>query len=204
MAARTPMRVALTGGIASGKSTVAALFAELAVPVIDLDQIAREVIAPGSALLQAVLERFGPGVQAADGSLDRRALRERVFRDAQARSQLEALLHPAIRARAAQREQAARAPYLITVIPLLAETQRAGDYDRVLLVDCEERRQRERLAKRDGSSAAAIEAALSAQASRAERRALAHDVIDNDGPRAALTAQVRELHARYLERARSR
>src|ERR1700750_2819349 len=97
------MRVALTGGIASGKSTVAALFGQLGVPIIDLDVIAREVVAPGSALLARVLERFGPAVRAADGSLDRRALRERVFRDAAARRELEALLHPVIQARAAAR-----------------------------------------------------------------------------------------------------
>ncbi len=196
------MRVALTGGIASGKSTVAALFAGLGVPVIDTDEIARELVAPGSALLAQVIERFGPGVRAADGSLERRALRELVFHDASARAALEALLHPAIRARAAEREAAVRGPYVITVIPLLAETGRAGDYERVLLVDCDERLQRERLAQRDGSSAATIDAALSAQASRAARRALADDVIVNDGEPAALAPRVRELHAQYLEMAR--
>lgn len=196
------MRVALTGGIASGKSTVAALFAALGVPVIDTDEIARELVAPGSALLAQVLERFGPGVRASDGSLDRRALRELVFHDAGARAALEALLHPAIRARAAEREAAARGPYVITVIPLLAETARAGDYERVLVVDCDERAQRERLARRDGSSAATIDAALAAQASRAERRALADEVIVNDGELAALSSRVRELHAQYLDMAR--
>jgi dephospho-CoA kinase len=204
MATGTPMRVALTGGIASGKSTVAALFGELAVPIIDLDEIAREVLAPGSLLLAQVIERFGSGVRAADGSLDRRALREIVFRDASARAGLESLLHPAIRARAAEREAAARGPYVITVIPLLAETERASDYDRVLLVDSDERLQRSRLAQRDRSSAATIEAALGAQASRAERRALAHDVIVNDAELAALGPRVRELHAKYLDMARSR
>jgi dephospho-CoA kinase len=204
MATGTAMRVALTGGIASGKSTVAALFAELGVPLIDLDEIAREVVTPGSALLTQVIERFGPGVRAADGSLDRRALREIVFRDASARAGLESILHPAIRARAAELEAAARGPYVITVIPLLAETERANDYDRVLLVDCEERLQRERLAQRDRSSAATIEAALGAQASRATRRALAHDVIDNDGALATLSPRVRELHAQYLDMARRR
>jgi dephospho-CoA kinase len=203
MAGDTPMRVALTGGIASGKSTVAALFAALGVPIIDTDEIAREVIAPGSALLAQVLERFGPAVRAADGTLDRRALRELVFRDAQARAALESLLHPAIRARAAELEAAARAPYTITVIPLLAETGRAGDYNRVLLVDSEERAQRERLAQRDGGSTASIDAALGAQASRAARRALAHDVIVNDGELATLQPRVQALHAQYLQLARS-
>lgn len=204
MASGTAMRVALTGGIASGKSTVAALFAELGVPIIDMDEIAREVMAPGSALLTQVIERFGHGVRAADGSLDRRALREIIFRDASARATLESLLHPAIRARAAEREAAARGPYVITVIPLLAETERASDYERVLLVDCEERLQRERIAQRDGSGAATIEAALGAQASRAARRALAHDIIRNDGTLATLRPRVQELHAHYLEMARQR
>jgi dephospho-CoA kinase len=202
MASGKPMRVALTGGIACGKSTVAALFAELAVPIVDLDDIAREVVAPGNALLAQVIEHFGPTVRSADGSLDRRAMRELVFKDAKARAALEALLHPSIRALAAEREASARGPYVITVIPLLAETERASDYDRVLLVDCEERSQRERLAQRDRSSAAMIDAALGAQASRAARRALADEVIVNDGARDALAPRVRELHARYLELAR--
>ncbi len=125
-----------------------------------------------------------------------------MFKDPEARTALESLLHPAIRARAAEREASAPGPYLITVIPLLAETGRASDYDRVLLVDCDERAQRERLAQRDRSSAAMIEAALGAQASRAARRALADDVIVNDGARDALAPRVRELHAQYLELAR--
>ena len=198
------MNVALTGGIASGKSTVAALFAERGVPIIDLDEIAREVVSPGSALLAQVIARFGNAVRAADGSLERRALREIVFRDAEARTALEALLHPAIHARAVQLASAIKAPYLITVIPLLAESGGARTYDRVLLVDCDERLQRERLARRDGSSGELIEAALGAQATRAARRALADDVIVNDGEPAALVPQVRELHARYLQLAEGR
>jgi dephospho-CoA kinase len=202
-AVRRPLRVALTGGIASGKSTVASLFEQLRVPVIDMDLIAREVVAPGSALLASVLERFGPGVRCSDGSLDRRALRELVFRDAAARRELEALLHPAIQARAAQRAAAVEAPYLIVVIPLLAESGSASDYDRVLVVDCEESLQRARLAARDGADADLIDAALAAQAPRAARLALATEVIHNSGSLAALDAQVRDLHARYLRLARA-
>ena len=204
MATDKLMRVALTGGIASGKSTVAALFAELGVPIIDLDEIAREVVAPGSALLAQVIEHFGRVVRAADGTLDRRALRAIVFGDSVARLELEALLHPAIGERAAQHGAAAHGPYLITVIPLLAESGRARDYDRVLLVDCDEQLQRERLAQRDGNDAQLIDAALSAQASRAARRALADDLIVNDGALASLGPRVRELHAQYLELARRR
>jgi dephospho-CoA kinase len=199
MAAAKPMRIALTGGIASGKSTVAALFAELGVPVIDLDQLAREVVAPGTALLAQVLARFGPGVRAPDGSLDRRALRALVFRDAAARRELEAMLHPAIRARAAELAGAVKAPYLIVVIPLLAESGTAGEYDRVLVVDCDEAQQRARLARRDGAGEELVTAALEAQAPRAARRAMATELIDNAGDPATLAPQVRELHARYLE-----
>jgi len=197
------MRVALTGGIASGKSTVAAMFAAQGVPIIDMDVLAREVVAPGSALLAQVFERFGPSVRNPDGSLNRAALRELVFRDAGARADLESMLHPAILARAAQRSAELGGPYQIIVVPLLAESGAARAYDRVLLVDCDETLQRSRLAQRDGSNAAQVEAALAAQASRAARRALADDVITNDGDAAALEPKVRELHRRYLEQAAS-
>jgi dephospho-CoA kinase len=196
------MRVALTGGIASGKSTVAALFTQLGVPVIDLDQLAREVVAPGTPLLAQVFARFGPGVQAPDGSLDRRALRALVFRDAAARKELEAMLHPAIRARAAELAAAVEAPYLIIVIPLLAESGTASEFDRVLVVDCDEALQRARLAQRDAATGELIAAVLAAQAPRAARRALATELIDNDGAPAALAPRVRALHAQYLDLAR--
>ena len=193
-----PWRVALTGGIASGKSTVAALFAELGVPIIDLDLIARDVVARGTALLDAVIAKFGTGLRRADGGLDRRALRELVFRDAGARRALEALLHPAISARAAEYSAGAGGPYQIVVIPLLAETGAAGEYERVLLVDCDEATQRARLAHRDGMSPALVDAALASQVTRAARRAVATDVIDNSGATAELRPQVLALHQRYL------
>ncbi|MGH8254348.1 MAG: dephospho-CoA kinase [Steroidobacteraceae bacterium] len=195
------MRVALTGGIASGKSTVAALFAAMGVPVIDMDELAREVVAPGSALLQQVIARFGPSVRNGDGSLNRVALRELVFRDAAARGELEAMLHPAILARAAQLSAERGGPYQVIVVPLLAESRAARQYDRVLLVDCDESLQRSRLARRDGSNAAQVDAALAAQASRAVRQALADDVIVNEGSASALEPKVRELHRQYLQRA---
>jgi len=198
MNGKRPWRVGLTGGIASGKSTVAALFAELGVPVIDLDEVAREVVAPGTALLARVLERFGPAVRAADGGLNRSALREIVFHDHAARRDLEALLHPAILARTEERLAAAGGPYQIVVIPLLAEGGGAARYDRVLLVDCDEALQRSRLARRDGADPALIEAALAAQATRAARRAIASDVILNEDSPEALRARVRTLHGQYL------
>jgi dephospho-CoA kinase len=192
------MIVGLTGGIASGKSAVAALFAGHGVPVIDLDQIAREVVAPGEPLLARVFERFGPGVAAADGSLDRRALRRRVFADPGERRALEALLHPAMFRRCRERAAAAGGPYQIVVNPLLVETAGRERYDRVLLVDCPESLQRARLAARDGSDPAEIEAMLAAQATRAQRLAIADDVIVNDGDLAALPSRVAALHAQYL------
>ncbi len=204
MKAPDPLRIALTGGIASGKSTVAAQFARLGVPVIDLDQVAREVVAPGSALLAQVIERFGPGVRSGDGSLDRRALRAIVFNDADARRDLETLLHPAIRERAAECSVAAGGAYQIIVVPLLAETGTAGHYDRVLVVDCAPALQRARLAQRDGDSTGLVDAALAAQASRAARLALADEVIHNEGEPAALGPQVLELHRLYLQRAADR
>jgi dephospho-CoA kinase len=192
------MIVGLTGGIASGKSAVAALFAAQGVPVIDLDQIAREVVAPGEPLLARVIERFGPGVAAPDGSLDRRALRRRVFADPRERRDLEALLHPAMFQRCRERAAAAGGPYQVIVNPLLAETRGRERYDRVLLVDCPESLQRARLAARDGSDPAEVEAILAAQATRAQRLAIADDVIVNDGDLGALPPRVAELHAQYL------
>jgi dephospho-CoA kinase len=198
MSGPAPWRVGLTGGIASGKSTVAARFAALGVPVIDLDQVAREVVQPGMPLLARVLERFGAGVRNSNGGLDRRALRELVFADEGARRDLEALLHPAIRARAAQLSAAAGGPYQIIVEPLITESGSRARYDRVLLVDCDEALQRTRLMARDGATAQQADAALAAQATRAARRALADDVLENSSNPATLDSQVRALHARYL------
>jgi len=194
-----PWRLGLTGGIASGKSTVARLFAAQGVPVIDLDQVAREVVAPGEPLLEAILARFNAPIRLPDGGLDRRALRELVFADPAARAELEALTHPAIRALAEQHSARAGGPYQVIVDPLLAERGSAGRYDRVLVVDCDEGLQRDRLAHRDGSSPAQVEAMLAAQATRAQRRAVAHDVLDNKGLEADLEPVVSALHARYLQ-----
>jgi dephospho-CoA kinase len=193
------LRIGLTGGIASGKSTVAGLFAALDVPIIDADQIAREVVAPGTALRAALFEHFGEQIRDASGGLDRAALRRLVFADAQRRQELEALLHPAIRERAQQLSAQAPGPYQIHVIPLLIETGAAGHYQRVLVVDCPEPLQRTRLRARAGISAYEADAMLAAQASRAARLARADDVIVNDTDVAALRPQVAALHQRYLQ-----
>jgi dephospho-CoA kinase len=193
-----PLRIGLTGGIASGKTLVSRQFAALGVPVIDTDELAREVVAPGSEGLAAVRERFGDDVLAADGSLDRRALRARVFADPQARRDLEGITHPRIRALVEARAAAAGGPYQIIVIPLLVESGRRTTVDRVLVVDCPESLQLERLLARDGGSREQAEAILAAQASRAQRLAVADDVIVNTGEPQAVAAEVAALHQRYL------
>jgi dephospho-CoA kinase len=178
---------------------VAGLFAALGVPVIDTDQIARDVVAPGSAGLAAVVARFGPQVLDVEGRLDRARMRSRVFADADARRDLEGLLHPLIRAEAAARSRAAGGVYQIVVVPLLVETGTANTYDRVLVVDCDPALQRARLQLRDGTSPADAEAILAAQATRETRLSQADDVIVNTTDVPALARAVAELHARYRQ-----
>jgi dephospho-CoA kinase len=197
-----PLKIGLTGGIASGKSTVGGLFAALGVPVIDTDQIARDVVAPGTALLARVLEHFGAGLCLPSGELDRRALRERVFADPADRAALEGLLHPAIRAELQRRAQAAGGVYQILAIPLLVEQGLKASVDRVLLVDCAPELQLRRVQIRDGVPLAQAQAVLAAQASRAARLSVADDIIMNEDDLAALRGQVERLHARYSTLAR--
>jgi dephospho-CoA kinase len=199
---RPPLRIGLTGGIASGKSTVAALFAQLGVPVIDTDRIARDIVEPGTPTLQAIVARFGPGVLAADGRLDRRTLRQRVFSDPQARRDLEALTHPAIQAETERRSAAAGGEYQLIAVPLLAEKGLKARYDRVLVVDCDPALQRQRLLVRDGGTLADAQAILDAQASRTERLAIANEVIRNEADLGDLARQVEALHERYRALAR--
>jgi dephospho-CoA kinase len=199
-----PLRVGLTGGIASGKTTVSLLFGALGVPVIDADQVSRDVVAPGTRLLAQVFENFGPELRRPDGSLDRAALRRLIFTDSRARRQLEALLHPAIRVRTELLAAKAGGQYQIHVIPLLVETHAGSQYDRVLLVDCPESLQVARLQVRDGCDPQQAQAMLASQVSRELRLAAADDVIVNDGDPAALTPNVAALHHKYLALAASR
>ena len=192
------MRIGLTGGIASGKSTVADLFAALGVRIVDTDIIAREVVEPGQPALGEIAEGFGAGVLCADGSLDRRALRKVVFADDAKRRRLEAILHPRIRAETAHQSAQAKGPYHIVVVPLLVESPMRGDMERVLVVDCGEDTQLSRLTARDGISEAQARQMIAAQASREERLAIADDVIVNDGDLASVREDVHRLHQRYL------
>lgn len=200
------LHVGLTGGIASGKSTVAQHFAALGVAVIDADQVYRELTAPGEPLLQRLLERFGPPVRRhlggelrrEDGGLDRALLRRLVFEDAAERRALGELTHPAIRARMQARAAEAGGVYQIHVVPLLVENHAESRYERVLVVDCPETLQVQRLVARDGTTPAQARALLAAQASRAARLAAADDVIVNDSAPEALAPQIAALHAKYL------
>ena len=198
MTAAQPFRVALTGGIASGKTTVANLFAELGVPLIDTDVIARQVVEPSQPALAEVVAAFGPEVLDADGRLDRRRMRERIFADPGAKRQLEAILHPAIRAEMERQSRAAGGAYQVLVIPLLTEGGRRDHVDRVLLVDVPEALQVERLMWRDGVSREQAQASLNAQATRAERLAMADDIVRNTGRVDDLREKVAELHEKYL------
>ena len=192
--------IGVTGGVASGKSTVTRRFEVLGVAVADADLAAREAVAAGSDGLAEVVRVFGREVLADDGNLDRAAMRRRVFADAAARAELESIIHPRVRTRLHALCAAAEGPYAIAAIPLLAEGGGRAAYPwlaRILVVDVPEAVQRERLMRRDGVDAALAGSMIAAQATRAQRLAVADDVIVNDGPLDALDAHVRALDGRY-------
>ena len=198
------LRIGLTGGIASGKSTVTQRFAELGVPVIDADVASRTVVAPGTPGLAQIVARFGAGVVGADGRLDRRALRNLIFEDSSLRQALDAMLHPLIRAEMEREVAQAQAPYVVMAIPLLVEGGSAAKrVDRVLVIDADETLQIQRLQARDGSSVEQARAILASQASRAARLRMADDVLLNSGTVAELRQAVDKLHEQYLQRAQT-
>jgi dephospho-CoA kinase len=194
-----PFTVGLTGGIGSGKSMVADLFAKRGVAVIDTDEIAHELTRPGGEAIEAVRMVFGASSIGADGALDRDRMRKLVFGDAAARKKLEGILHPLIRKESARRSARARSPYAILVVPLLVEggVDRSR-YSRVLVVDCSEEQQVERAMRRSGLSEKEVRSILAAQATREQRLARADDVIDNSGTPGALERQVSHLDEKYL------
>ena len=196
----TAYAIGLTGGIASGKSEVSRRFEALGIVVADADLAARAALAPGSDGLAETVAAFGRDILAADGSLDRAAMRRRVFSDADARRRLEAIVHPRVRAMLAAQCASAASPYAIAAIPLLAEVGGRGAYpwlSRILVVDVPAAVQMERLQRRDGIDASLAAGMLAAQAKRRERLAIADDVIANDGALDALDAQVAALDRRY-------
>lgn len=191
--------IGLTGGIASGKSTVAQAFADLGVPVLDADQVARDVVAPGTPGLAAVIAEFGTEFLSAEGSLDRRALREHVFSDPAQRQRIEALLHPRIRDAMRNWRDNLQAAYGILMVPILIEGGFDQLCDRILVVDLPAQEQIRRLQQRDDISAELAHNMLAAQATREQRLQRADDVIDNSGPPRAWAARIAQLHQQYLD-----
>ena len=193
--------VGLTGGIGSGKSVVAGLFAEHGVPVIDTDAIAHALTASGGAAMPAIVAAFGSELMRADGALDRDAMRRRAFADASVKKRLESILHPLIRGESDARCRAASdAPYVVLVVPLLVESAAYRDrVGRVLVVDCDESLQVARVVARNGLPEAEVRAIMATQASRADRLAAADDVVVNESALESLRAQVDALHVRYIE-----
>jgi dephospho-CoA kinase len=192
--------VGVSGGIGSGKSAVAEQFARCGAAVVDTDHVAHALTAAGGAAMPIIRQAFGDEVLLPDGALDRAAMRRRVFSHSEDRQRLESLLHPLIRAESAQRCAAAEAPYVLLLIPLLAETMAVAPYtflDRVLIVDCDEATQLARVMQRNGLSESEVNAIMATQASRATRRALADDVIVNNGALNELESQICALHQRY-------
>lgn len=201
MSAAPVLVIGITGGIGSGKSTVARMFTELGVPVIDADDLARDVVARGEPAYEALVREFGRSILTESGDLDRREMRERVFSDADKRARLEAIVHPRVYAEMTRRLAAIDGPYAIVVVPLLIETGRRDFVDRVLVVDAPEELQIARALRRDGTSRGGVERILAAQVDRRTRLAAADDVIENDSSESALRDRVADLHRRYLETA---
>ncbi|MDP3539177.1 MAG: dephospho-CoA kinase [Azonexus sp.] len=191
--------VGLTGGIGSGKSSVADRFVEKGATLVDTDAIAHELTGPGGAAMPALIAEFGASIANAAGALDRVAMRQRVFADPSVKARLEAILHPLIRQLSDERCRAAESPYVVLAVPLLVES---GSYrercDRIVVVDCPERLQVERVMARNGMSAAEVRAIMATQATRPQRLAVADDVVVNDADLPSLFPQVDALHLKYL------
>ena len=196
--------IGLTGGIGSGKTAAADLFAALGVPVIDTDIIARELVKPGSPAYKQIIARFGEAVLQTDGNLDRQKLRQIIFDASEQREQLEAILHPLIREQVQQQIASLSSPYCIVVVPLLIEKQQHYDFlDRVLVIDVPVEMQVQRSSSRDESSIEEIRKIISAQCDKDTRLAAADDLIDNSGSLEQLKSSISQLHQKYLALASS-
>ncbi|MDH5777926.1 MAG: dephospho-CoA kinase [Gammaproteobacteria bacterium] len=196
--------IGLTGGIGSGKSTVANMFIEKGVPVIDMDVIAHQLVEPGQPALEKIVALFGKSVLLDDGQLDRKTLRELIFAKPSARQQLEQILHPRIRQEVQQQIKAVESPYCIIAIPLLFETNQQDLVQRILVVDSSEEHQIERTVKRDLCNAEQVKSIIHNQIDRATRVSQADDIIDNTSDQAYLQEQVDKLHQTYLDIARTK
>ena len=194
--------VGLTGGIGSGKTTIAAIFAELGAEIINADLLARNVVSPGTKALTSITKRFGKEILRQDGSLDRRKLREVVFKNKGELKWLEKLIHPLIAELLIQNIYSATSPYVILESPLLIETQQKELVDRILVVDLDEATQLNRSMERDGSSEEVIRAIISAQIPRSKRLKAADDIVDNSRSLAEVRQKIIQLHEIYLATAR--
>jgi len=189
------LKVGLTGGIGSGKSTVAKALIAKGITVVDADQIAREVVEPGEVALQEIVEAFGEQILHDDGTLNRAALKQVIFSDPKAKKQLESILHPRIRQRILSRvNEATDTAYVVADIPLLVESHYPDHFDRVIVVDCPVEQQLSRVLERDHLNEAQIKAIINSQASREQRLAVATDVLDNSGTLESLKMQIDKLH----------
>ncbi|WP_210398183.1 dephospho-CoA kinase [Motiliproteus sediminis] len=199
-----PLIVGLTGGIGSGKTTVADEFSRLGIQLADADIAAREVVEPGQPALDAIFQRFGDALRQPDGALDRAALRRIVFADSEQRRWLESLLHPLIRERLTQQLAAATSPYALLVSPLLLETDQHQLADQILIIDLPESLQLERTMSRDRNDAAQVRAIIASQIARTDRLARADQILDNSAPVDTLAARVAELDQYYRQLAKAR
>lgn len=196
------LKIGLTGGIGSGKSTAARFFDSQGIDVIDLDQLARQVVEPGSPALQEICNRFGKSVLTDEGDLNRKKLGDIVFSNRTEKDWLESLLHPLIHTAKQQVLEQSASPYVVIEIPLLAENQRQDDVDRVLVIDCDEQQQIDRAITRGQQDEAQIKKIIDIQASRNTRNALADDIIENNGSKEELLGKLQRLHEKYLRLSR--
>jgi len=193
------IKVALTGGIGCGKSTVCDIFSQYKIPIIDTDIISRKLVEPGQTALFEITETFGADILSPDGTLNRKSLAQKIFNNDKNKQQLESILHPKIRKAVQTQLDLLNVCYVIIAIPLLVETKQQNNYDRVLVIDCEIQQQIERTLSRDQRDLNEIQSILKSQVSREQRISVADDVIDNSGTLNALQKQVEQLHRNYLQ-----